>query len=260
MSCGGESADGGGPGAESARAPAPDAPLRSPRPLAPGLREVARAVEEQRFEAGKELAQKFVASHPRDGQGLFILGMTHYWTGNYGAARPWLEQALELEPDIYIAHESLGYCLFMLGDLRGARREYEAFLSIVPREPKAHYGLGLVALEETKLEEAATSFLRAIELFDELGRSDPGQVAGRQPELAECHARLAEVHFARADYEAARAELLLATTICPGNISAFYALSLVHRRLGDEELADQAADRYESARQALVDSQRIRRE
>ncbi len=248
LSCGDGTAEGG------------EAPPYRPRPLAPELREVTRAVEEQRFEEAQELAQSYVASHPNDGQANFLLGMTYYWSENYGAARPWLERAQELEPNIYVIHDPLGYSLFMLGDLRGARREYEAYLSIAPREPKAHYGLGLVELEETRLDEAAAGFRRAIELFDALSLSDPDQVAARRPELAECHARLAEVHFVRGEYEAARAELVLATTICPGNISAFYTLSLVHRRLGNEELADEAAERYESAWQALVDGQGIRRE
>jgi len=263
LSCEERSGAGGDPGAGSGAAPVQVPGQARPdgrRPLAPELREVTRAVADQRFEAAQELARRYVASHPSDGQATFLLGMTHYWTGNYGAARPWLERALELEPDTYVIHDSLGYCLFMLGDLRGARREYEAFLSAVPLEPKAHYGLGLIELEETRLAEAEERFERAIELFDELNRSDPAQVAARQPEFAECHARLGEVHFARADYEAARAELSLATQICPGNISAFYTLSLVYRRLGEEELADQAADRYESAKQALIAGQKARRQ
>ncbi len=260
LGCEGGSADGGAPGAGSpAQAERGQFPQRR-RPLAPELREVTRAVEEQRFEDGQELAQRFVDSHPDDGQAHFLLGMTYYWTGNFGAARPWLERALELEPDIHVIHDSLGYALFMLGDLGGARREYEAFLAVAPGEPKGHYGVGLIELEETQLAEAEARFRRAIELFDGLQRSDPRQVATRLPELAECHARLGEVHFAGEDFEAARAELALATTICPGNISAFYTLSVVHRRLGEEELADQAAARYESARQAILARQRLERE
>ena len=230
----------------------------SRRPLAPELREVGRLVGEQRLEAAGELASRFVAAHPQDGQGRYILGMTHYWTGNFGAARPWIEQALALEPDIAIAHESLGYCLFMLGDLGGARREYEAFLAFLPDEPKGHYGLGLIELEETQLEAAATRFQRAIELHEALQKSAPAQAAARLPELAECHARLGEVHFARGDYEAARAELVEATTQCPGNISAFYTLGLVYRRLGDEARAAQATERFETARRALVAGQGAR--
>lgn len=230
------------------------------RQLAPELRGAARAIEEQRFEAGRELARSYLARHAEDAQAMFLLGLSHYWTGNYGAARPWLEQALEREPDIYVIHDYLGYSLLLLGELGAARREYEAFVESVPREPKGHYGLGLIDLEETRLDAAAEHFRRAIELHEELlrelGRGDARQVAARQPEFAECHARLGEVHFARGEYAAARAELLRATSLCPGNISAFYTLSLVHRRLGDETLADQAAERYESARQALLARQR----
>ncbi len=255
IGCGDGSVPGGGADAGSGALPTLDG-ARSPRPLAPELRTAVSAVKERRFELGQELAREYVSSHPDDGQAVFLLGMTYYWTGNYGAARPWLERALELEPDTHVIHDCLGYCLFMLGELGGARREYQALLEAVSGEPKAHYGLGLIELEESDLDGAAARFRRAIELFDDLGRSAPDQLAARQAELAECHARLGEVHFARADYQAAREELLLATAICPGNISAFYTLGLVHRRLGDEELADQAAERYESARRALVDGQR----
>lgn len=221
---------------------------------------MTRAVEEQRYEDGQALARRYVDSHPSDGQAHFLLGMTYYWTGNFGAARHWLERALELEPDIHVIHDSLGYALFMLGDLAGARREYEAFLAAAPDEPKAHYELGLIELDETHLAEAEARFRRAIELFDALQRRDPAQAATRLPELAESHARLGEVLFARDGFEAARAELVLATTICPGNISAFYTLSVVQRRLGNDELADQAAERYESARQALLARQKVGRE
>jgi tetratricopeptide (TPR) repeat protein len=230
------------------------------RTLAAELRPVARAIEERRFETGRELAQAYLVAHPQDAQAMFLLGLSYYWTGNYGAARPWLEQALARDPDIYVIHDYLGYSLFLLGELDAARREYEAFLAVVPREPKGHYELGLVELEETRLDAAAERFRHAIELYDELFRTDARQVAARQSEYAECHARLGEVYFARGDYPAARAELVRATTLCPGNISAFYTLSLVHRRLGEEELADQAAARYESARQALLASPKARQE
>lgn len=240
-------------GDESGTVPAP---LRANRALAPELRAAVREMEQQRFENAQRIAHEYARSHPQDGQGHYILGMTYSSTGNFGAASPCFERALELEPGIYIAHESLAYSRFMLGDLRGARREYEAYRTFAPADPKAEYGLGLIDLDETRLDEAAARFRRAIELFDELAQSAPEQVAVRRPELAECHARLAEVHFARGDYQAARAELLQATAICPGNISSFYTLSLVHRRLGEEDLADAAAARYESARQALVAGQK----
>jgi tetratricopeptide (TPR) repeat protein len=184
--------------------------------------------------------------------------MSFYWTGNYGAARPWLERALAREPDLFAAREALGFSLLLLGELDGARREYETYVAAVPGDPKGHYGLGLIELEETHLDAAAERFRRAIALFEALEKKDPSAVAARQAEYAECHARLGEVHFARSEYAAARERLLRATAICPGNISAFYTLSLVHRRLGEEGLADQAAARFEDARQKLLAEQKSR--
>ena len=118
------------------------------------------------------------------------------------------------------------------------------------------YRLGLVELEEGRLEEAAACFERAIALFEAMRREDRRLLQARRGELAECHARLGDMHFARDDYESARAALLLATSIAPENISAFYTLQLVHRRLGEDELADQALERYETAKQALIERER----
>lgn len=253
--------DGEAGGADSrAREPGSTAAPLFTRPFAPELRPAVRALEERRFEAGRELVEVYLAAHPDDAQAVLLLGMSYYWTGNYGAARPQLVRALEREPGLHAAREAHGYSLLLLGELAAARREYEAYAAAVPGDPKGQYGLGLIELEETRLDAAAGRFRRALELFEELVKSAPGQAAARQGEYAECHARLGEVHFARGEHAAARAELLRATAISPGNISAFYTLSLVHRRLGEEELADQAAARYESARQALLAQQEARQE
>ena len=239
----------GSPEASTATAP-------QPRPLAPELRPAATALEQRRNVEARELARAFLATHPGDGQALFLVGMSYHGSGNYGAARPWLEQALEVDPGFWFAHAFLGEGLFLVGELEPARREYEAYLAAVPEDPKGHYAIGLIEFEETRLDAAAERFERAIDLFAALERRDPREAAARRPERAECHARLGEVHFARGEYEAARAELLRATEIAPENISAFYTLSLVHRRLGEEDLADRAAARYESARRALIEGQK----
>jgi tetratricopeptide (TPR) repeat protein len=236
---------------EGAPAASPPGPVR----LAPELRDAARAMEERRYEAGRELARAYLAAHPEDGQAHYFVGLSHYWTGNYGAARPFLERALALAPELWFAHDHLGHSLFLLGELAAARREYEAYLAAAPEDPKGHYGLGLIDLDESALETAAARFRCALELHERLARENPARASARAAERAECHARLGEVHFARGEYEAARAELLRATALSPAIVSAFYTLSLVHRRLGEEELADRAAEHYESARQALIAQQ-----
>jgi tetratricopeptide (TPR) repeat protein len=258
--CGPGSGAPGEPGRAAAQDPKavdvelPTGPRPRPRPLPPALREVARAIGQGRFDAAREAAGAYARAHPDDGQAPFLIGLSHYKTGNHGAARPWLERSLELDPSYYVTHDYLAYSLLLLGDLDGAREHYRAFGAVDPREPRAQLGLGMVALEESRLDEAEARFRRALELFELLARDDPAMHRARAPERADCHARLADVAFARDEYPAAREELLTATRLCPENISAFYTLALVHRRLGEDELADAALERYESARKAIVEA------
>jgi len=247
-------ADASGPGPASGSIPsAPHAPRRPPLPAEP--RPAARALEERRFEEARSLIRSYREAHPDDDQAAFLLWLRYAWTENWGAARPWLEKALERAPDFDLAHEPLAHALLMLGELEGARREYGLCVALVPDDPKGHYGLGLVELEETRLAEAAACFRRALACFEALESMDPRQAAARANERAECHARLGEVLFAQADYAAARTELSRATELWPGNISAYYTLSLVHRRLGEDALAEKAAAHYESARRELIEHQ-----
>src|SRR5262245_48423457 len=148
--CGGGPAQPAAPAGNGAQptaaAPASAAP-RQPRPISPELHEAFRALQEHRYAEARELAQRVLDAHPAHppaqeptrGQAAYLIGLTFYQTGNYGAARPWLEQALELDPDNQYVHDFLGYSAFLLGDLAVARREYEALRSIDPGEPKAPY-------------------------------------------------------------------------------------------------------------------------
>jgi tetratricopeptide (TPR) repeat protein len=236
------------------RAPEPaaaSAPTR-PRALAPDLVPVYRLIAQGRFEPARSMAQQVLAARPHDAQAMLLIGLTYAKADNHGAAEPWFERSLASDPDYYIGHEYRGDSLFRLGRLVEARRHFEAFLGVVPDEPKAHYQLGLVDAEEGKLTDAEARFRRAIELMQELREREPRVYATRTPELAGYHARIADLHVARGAYEAARDELILATELCPENISAFYTLSVVQRRLGDDERADAALARYEAARDAIL--------
>ena len=243
---------GGEDGASARHAAQGGAPVR-PRPLPEALKLVYRAIASGSFEEARRLARDYLAAHPRDGQASFMIGLSYFRTDNHGAARPYFEQALAFDPDYTLTHEYLGESLFLLGDLAGARREYEALRSAIPTDPKAEVRLGMIDLEESRLDEAARRFQRALELFEDLRERDPRLHEGRRSELASLHARLGDLHFARDDYAAARDELLEATRIFPQNISAFFTLSLVYRRLGEEALAEEAAARYESARRAILE-------
>ncbi len=243
----------------SPSAPSPPAPTQAlptsrpkPRALAKGLQPVIREIGRGRFEAARELALAFGKLHPEEGQADFLVGMSFEKAGNYGAAQGWFEAALEKAPDYFIVHGYLGRSHWMLGQLDEAREQYRIFATIDPREPKAIYGLGLIELEESQLDEAKVSFQNALELFETLRKEDPRMYQARAAERAACHARLADVYFALDRYAEARDELLRSTQLAPKNISAFYTLSLVQRRLGDEASAERAWQIYEHERKALT--------
>jgi tetratricopeptide (TPR) repeat protein len=153
------------------------------------------------------------------------------------------------------SYRYFGECLFMLGDLAGARREYEAFRDADPDEPESNASIGLVDLEEARLDDAESRFRHALDLYDAMREANPRLHAARAASRARCHARLADVHLARDEYEAARDELIASTTIEPRNISAFFTLNLVYRRLGQTALAEDALARYDTARRAIIDAQ-----
>ena len=190
---------------------------------------------------------------PKEGRAEVLIGITYQRAGNFGPALPHFEQAVRLRPTDMIARRYLGECLFSLGELERARLEFEAWVDEAPAEPIAHYSVGLVDLEEARLEEAESRFRRAIDLFEAMRQASPEAYAVRSAARARCHARLADVHFARDDYERARDELLASTRIEPRNISAYFTLSVVYRRLGDHGRADEALETYEAARQAIIE-------
>jgi len=251
MACGPEGCDSGTPSSSP-----PAGASTKPPPLPGELVEVMRFESRGQHVAARALAERYVKQHPKDGRGAFAIGLTYHTQGNHGAAAPHFARALELSPDYYLTHHYYGECLFMLGDLAGSRREHETHERADPLSPDAQYGIGLVDLEQSRLDAAADRFRRAIDLYETMKKSDPRRYQANRPGLARCHARLADVHFSRGEHERARDELLASTTIEPRNISAFYALSLVYRRLGEDALADEALSRYESAKEAIIRAQR----
>ncbi|MHC4102923.1 MAG: hypothetical protein ACYSW1_18815 [Planctomycetota bacterium] len=105
-----------------------------------------------------------------------------------------------------------------------------------PPRATPHFGLGLIDLDEDRLEPAEQRFRRAIELQAD----DPR----RRKDVSKAHARLADVYIRRDEIEAARAELEIATKLWPQHYTAFYKRSRVLNRLGQTEAAQQAFRQY----------------
>lgn len=235
------------PPVESRPAPPP------PKPLPPALRRVYQDISRGQFEQGRRGAESYLAAHPNDVQANLMIGLSYFRADNHGAARPYFEAAIAGDPEYYITHDYLAEASFLLGDLKAARKHYQTFRSFVPGEPRTYVRLGSIEAEESRPELAAAYYREALALFEDMRKSDRASYERQRGELASAHARLGELHFASGRYEQARQELEAATRAWPQNISAFYTLGQVYRRLGEEELAEQADRRYEEGRRMRIE-------
>lgn len=221
------------PAVETARADAEPPP---PPPLSPELEAIARLIAGGQNQTARTRLEAFVAQNPDDGQAAFLLGLTYHREKRYALAEPWFTAALRLEPGYYTTYHFLGWCLYYLGDMAGSRAAFERHLEFAPDEGDSHFALGLIALDEDRLDDAERRFRTAIELQ----RDNPG----RRRDVSKAHARLADVYIRRDQVQEAKAELLLATELWPQHYTAFYKLSRVLNRLGENEAADEAFRQY----------------
>jgi tetratricopeptide (TPR) repeat protein len=185
--------------------------------------------------------------NPDDGRAEFLMGLSFHREKRYALAAPRFARGVALEPEYHPAYHFLGWCLYYLGEVAGARSAFEEHLAYVPGEADSHFGLGLIDLDEDRLDEARLRFREAIELLAD----DPR----RRQDLSKARARLADVHIRLNELEAARAELELATDLWPQHYAAFYKLSRVLARLGEAERAEEAFRHYKEWQERM----RVRR-
>jgi tetratricopeptide (TPR) repeat protein len=203
-----------------------------PVSLSPELAAAARLISDRKTDQARSWLDAHLASHPDDGQAAFLLGLTYHREKRYTLARPWFESAVRLAPQYHTIHHFHGWCLYYLGDMPGARVAFIRHIEAVPGEGDSHFALGLIAFDDDRLDDAQRRFAGAIELQ----RDNPG----RRRDVSKAHARLADVHIRRDELEGAKTQLLLATELWPQHYAAFYKLSRVLTRLGEDEAADQA--------------------
>ncbi len=238
---------------QAAPAPGEPAPLATPPVLDSGLTGAFRAVKAGRYEEARRAVDAYLGSGPaaaHPGQAQFVAGLSYHQEKLYELARGRFARAAALEPGYFTTYFFLGFALFNLGRLADARQAFETYLGIDPREAEAHFGLGLVALEQDRADDAERSFRQAIELAGGGGDGgDAGSLAGpRRRDVARYETRLADVYLRRDELQPARAALERAVALWPEFFEPWHKLALVLRRLGDPAGADRAESRSTEAR------------
>jgi tetratricopeptide (TPR) repeat protein len=204
--------------------------------LDPGLTDAFRAVRAGRFDDGIRAAQVYLAGpgpgHP--GQAQFVIGLAYHQQKLYQRADEHFARGLELEPGYVTARFFRGFALLNLGRLDESRRELEAFAAQAPPDSEAHFGLGLVAIEQDRPDDAEREIGRAIAI---------ARVKADAGDLARYHARLADVLVRLDRLPAARASLEASIALVPDHFEVWHKLARVLRRQGDAAGADRAQAR-----------------
>jgi tetratricopeptide (TPR) repeat protein len=200
-----------------------------------------------------ELLEPLVEEYPDTGRARLLLGWSLKEQAKWPLAVPHLERALELEPfeRQQTARFLLGWCRYYSGDLSGARADLELYLELEPDDTDTHFGLGVVALDEGRLDDAEGSFRRAIDLLEgEIAAVEAmGMPSPLRADLARAQFRLGEVLVAMKRWSEAKGAFDAAKTLVPSFREAWWQLYQVLLELGEDGAAQAAFERHELLRE-----------
>lgn len=205
----------------------------------------AASLAAARGELLRSLEQLFATLHaePDYPPALYQAGIALFRLRRYGDAALFLERYLEASPTRVGDTRALAHCYYTLGQHAKAREHYARVLAARPEgEVEALFGYALCHL---RLDEVP----RALELL--------GQVLEQDPEHAEAHLWLAQIHYEQGDLEAAAAASERVLELAPYQARTWFLRARILIELGRGEEAEAAQvrfgqlDRVEQAVRAL---------
>lgn len=194
---------------------------------------------------------------------LHLLGATAYENQQYESAVTLLRYVIDLKPDVPFPYSDLANALKELGDLEGAKENYEKALSIDPEIAIIHYNLGNLYRGQGNLDAALTCYEKALSLNSMLDRvyinlalvsEAKGNrtqaiqyykdLLGLYPKHPEAHNNLGLLLGEQGNLEEAEEYLKRSIELKPGYADAYNNLGLLYQIQGKPE---EAANNYEQA-------------
>lgn len=158
-------------------------------------------------EAWSELRERIDEEGPT-ARNLLLRGMIHYRRGQYAKALADLKRSFSLDEQNADTSKALGLCLVRMGREDLAETFFRIAVTLAPRDPMAHYYVGLNAYTARRFDQAVESFRTSVEL---------------QPDSADGHSFLGRSYEALGDIDAAVTQ---------------YRRAIVLNRLGPQRTVD----------------------
>ncbi|MHC5211664.1 MAG: tetratricopeptide repeat protein [Planctomycetota bacterium] len=223
--------------------PAPDvAPGSAAPPATPaeepvldesGRVALAAAVQAQQQgmpEAVGALLEPLLALDPPPADAQFVAGSAAYDLAHYGEAAERLSDAVQRKPEFLGAASALGFAWRRLGDYDASTDVFRRIVEVRPEAYKAHYGLGLVAVDQGRVADARAHLEEALAL---------------RPDYLKARFGMARVLIEEGRPVEAREALEAVLAAWPSHEQALYQLSLVLAELGETEEAERVLARRE---------------
>lgn len=211
----------------------------------PRLKVALRMLGSGSADLARMTAATVLSSKPDCDRAAAIQGIALNKLKRYEEAKPLLVRArrsTQAFPEQRHAAHFLGWCCYHLGELELAREAFEAHVASVPNEPDSTFGLGLIALDEDRLDDADRFFALALEGF-----TTPRD---RPTDRARVLVRMADLALRRDDVVGAEALLRRSVEASAVQHETWSKLARVYDRLGRASEADAAranADRILTA-------------
>ncbi|MYA22769.1 MAG: tetratricopeptide repeat protein, partial [Gemmatimonadetes bacterium] len=163
-------------------------------------------------------------------------GVVYMDQHNYTRGREEFARALALAPDYASAQANLGIAYYALGKYDSAATALQTALAIDPALLHANYALGLIYNAQGREHDKALAALQKVAAAD---RDDPHV----RYYMGQMRAKLNEGEGAIADFKEA-------IRLDPYNVSAYYGLANLYRRLGREEEWKSTLEQFNQLSQA----------
>lgn len=146
------------------RMPARAVRARRERRAMPGLNAVIVLFNEKKYEDAVEACRTLIAQEPRSAQANHFCGRALLELDRYAEAMPYLQVAVDADPDLAEAHSDLALALLKSGDFEAAERLCRRAVAIQPNEPRYRLYMAEI-LESTGRDKEALDELSAAQEF-----------------------------------------------------------------------------------------------
>ena len=202
---------------------------------------IQRLVLSSQFAQAEVVARAALRESPDCARAQFLLGVAVQKQKRYAEARDLLVAAQssgQAFPEARQVDHFLGWSNYYLGDLALAKRHFQAHVGSVPTADDSWFGLGVVAIEESRLGDAESALQRALDLA---GDGLPGR-----PTRAKVLVRLGDVALLRDRFADAVDLYEEALSIRPDQHEVWTKVSRAYERV--DRAADAAAARERAER------------